>query len=186
MLFKMDNQFNLKNIDLIIGLGNTGNEYLNTRHNAGFEFLDYISDGTRFVKDDKLKAFVADVNINAKRIRMLKPTTMMNGSGESFVLAMNYFKVESDRTLAVFDDLDLPLGDFKFHFGRGPKVHNGLLSLENRSKTKDFWRLRVGVDSRDEITRSNFSGSDYVLSKFKIKERDILHETFYNIVESIL
>lgn len=184
--FKMDEQFNLKNIEIIIGLGNSGNEYLNTRHNAGFEFLDFISNGTRFVKDDKLKSFVADVNINGQRLRLLKPTTMMNYSGEAFVLALNYFKVAPEKILVAFDDLDLPLGEFKIQLARGPKVHNGLLSLENRSKIKEFWRLRLGVDSRDEVTKANVSGSDYVLAKFKIKERDLLQETFFKVVEQII
>ncbi len=182
----MDEQFDFKKIEIIIGLGNTGNEYLNTRHNAGFEFVDYMANGTRFVKDDKLKAFVADVSINGQRVRLLKPTTMMNYSGETLVLAMNYFKIDPSKVLVVFDDLDLPLGEFKIQFARGPKVHNGLLSLENRSKVKDFWRVRIGVDSRDEVTRNSVSGSDYVLAKFKIKERDLLQETFFKIVEEIL
>jgi PTH1 family peptidyl-tRNA hydrolase len=182
----MDDKFKIENIKIIIGLGNTGNEYLNTRHNAGFEFLDYIASGKRFVKDEKLKAFVTDIIVGENKIKLVKPITMMNYSGESFVLTVNYFKVEPREVLVVFDDLDLPLGEYRMHFGRGPKVHNGLLSVENRSKVKDFWRLRIGIDSRDEFTKSNMSGADFVLSKFKIKERDTLQQVFFNIVEKEL
>lgn len=182
----MDEQFKFENIKIIIGLGNTGNEYLNTRHNAGFEFLDYIANGTRFVKDDKLKAFVADITIGSNKVKLVKPITMMNYSGESFVLTLNYYKVAPENVLLAFDDLDIPLGEYKIQFGRGPKVHNGLLSVEHRSKSKDFWRLRIGIDSRDEFTKSNISGADFVLSKFKIKERDMLQQVFFKIAEEVI
>jgi len=183
----MDNQdqkqFNINEIKLIVGLGNIGNEFIGTRHNVGFEFLDALVSGKRFKEDRDLYADFIEENISDHKILLLKPRTMMNLSGKAVIAAINFFKIRPNEVLIVHDDLDIQLGSFKLHYSRGPKIHNGILSIENRLGTSDFWRLRVGVDNRDVITRNHMTGAAYVLGRFKADERNLIIQTYNDILK---
>ena len=157
--------FDIKKIRLIIGLGNTGREYEHTRHNVGFMFLDLLG-GRNFEEEKKLKSQILKINTNSGRLILIKPTTFMNSSGEAVLLTKDYYKIRNDEILVVHDDLDLQVGNHKIQFATGPKVHNGINSVENRLGTNKFWRLRIGVENRLGEERRYITGQDYVLSNF--------------------
>jgi PTH1 family peptidyl-tRNA hydrolase len=133
-------------IDLIVGLGNPGPEYQVTRHNAGFWFVDLLAreHGGRFGKERKLKGETAEVRIAGRRVRLLKPMTQMNLSGESVQAAVSYYKIPVENVLVAYDELDLPPGRVQLKFDGSGAGHNGVGSLIEHVGTK-FWRLRVGV-----------------------------------------
>lgn len=176
------NKFDISLIKLIVGLGNMGNEFIATRHNVGFEFLDSLVSGARFKEDKDFFADFIEAKIEDQKVLLMKPRTMMNLSGKAVIAATNFYKIKPEEVLVVHDDLDIKLGAFKMHFSKGPKVHNGILSIENRFGTPDFWRLRIGVDNRDVVTRNHMTGSAYVLGKFKADERNLIIQTYNDII----
>jgi len=124
---------------IVVGLGNPGVEHENNRHNVGFVVVDRLAAGAGWEsKFDSLIHKSGDVVL-------VKPLTFMNRSGEAVAQIMNFYKMNSDDLAVVHDDLDIRLGEFKMQKGVGPKVHNGLTSVEVQLSTKDFWRVRVGV-----------------------------------------
>jgi len=133
-------------IDLIVGLGNPGPEYQATRHNAGFWFVDVLAreHGGRFARERKLKGETAEVRIAGRRIRLLKPTTSMNLSGEAVQAAVSYYKIPLEHVLVAYDELDLPPGRVQLRFDGSGAGHNGIGSVIEHLGTK-FWRLRFGV-----------------------------------------
>ena len=177
----MDNEqsFDLNKIRLIVGLGNVGREYDQTRHNVGFAFLDFLAGKLRFSEESKLKSLLLSTEVGGMRVLLVKPTTMMNLSGESISLVIKYYGIESSEILVAHDDLDLMIGKYKLQFAKGPKIHNGINSIEHRLGTADFWRLRIGIENRDMADTT--PGSNYVLSRFKQDERDQISSVFDEI-----
>jgi PTH1 family peptidyl-tRNA hydrolase len=133
-------------IDLIVGLGNPGSEYEATRHNAGFWFVDLLASehGGRFSSQRKLHGDTAEITVAGQRIRLLKPTTYMNLSGQAVSAAVNYYKIPTERVLVAYDELDLPPGRVQLKFDGSSAGHNGIGSVIEHLGTK-FWRLRFGV-----------------------------------------
>lgn len=133
-------------IDLIVGLGNPGAEYAATRHNAGFWFVDLLAQehGGSFTHSRKLNGETAEVTIAGHRIRLLKPMTYMNLSGQSASAAIHYYKLPIEHMLVAYDELDLPPGRVQLKFDGGGAGHNGIGSVIEHVGTK-FWRLRFGV-----------------------------------------
>ena len=133
-------------IKLIVGLGNPGEKYAKTRHNAGFWFIDQLAQRNQisFHTETKFKGEIASFQYHGKKIWLLKPTTFMNLSGESLAALAKYYQIASENTLVVHDELDLPPGTSRFKRGGGHGGHNGLRDIFKHF-AKDFWRLRVGV-----------------------------------------
>jgi peptidyl-tRNA hydrolase, PTH1 family len=133
-------------IDLIVGLGNPGPEYEATRHNAGFWFVDLLAreHGGAFSRERKLQGDAAEIAVAGHRIRLLKPTTYMNLSGQSVGAAVNYYKIPPERVLVAYDELDLPSGRAQLKFEGGSAGHNGVSSVIEHIGTA-FWRLRFGI-----------------------------------------
>jgi PTH1 family peptidyl-tRNA hydrolase len=133
-------------IDLIVGLGNPGAEYEATRHNAGFWFVDLLAKehGGRFSSQKKLSGETAEINVAGRRIRLLKPMTYMNLSGQSVGAAVNYYKIPTEHVLVAYDELDLPPGRAQLKFDGSGAGHNGIGSVIEHIGPK-FWRLRFGV-----------------------------------------
>ena len=125
---------------LIIGLGNSGVEYLSSYHNAGFLFTEFIA-GKKFKKENDFEFF------RARERTFAKPLGFMNESGKGAASAMKYFRIKPAEILVVHDDADLAAGNYKISFGRGAGGHRGVASVIDRLKTKDFWRLRIGIRS---------------------------------------
>jgi PTH1 family peptidyl-tRNA hydrolase len=133
-------------IDLIVGLGNPGAEYEATRHNAGFWFVDLLASehGGRFSSQRKLHGDTAEITVAGQRIRLLKPMTYMNLSGQSVGATVNYYKIPPEHVLVAYDELDLPPGRAQLKFDGSSAGHNGISSVIEHIGPK-FWRLRFGV-----------------------------------------
>lgn len=168
---------------LIVGLGNIGEKYTNTRHNVGFMFLDFLvrrlGDNSNFEEKQSLKGLI----LKTPSTIYLKPTTLMNGSGRSVALVSNYFGVETHDIIVIHDDLDIKLGSYKIQEGVGPALHNGISSIEEEIETENFTRVRIGVDNRDPLNR--IPGEAYVLSNFSDTEIALIEETFPLIAKDI-
>lgn len=178
---QLEKQFDINEIKLMVGLGNLGREYDQTRHNIGFEFIDTLAGSNKFNNEVKFKSLTFTKDVGGKKLILIKPSTFMNSSGEAVVLVSKYYNIEPHEILIVHDDLDLMLGSYKIQFAKGPKLHNGLLSIQNRLGTNKFWRLRIGVENRDSNEKQFLAGHSYVLSKFKTSEMDKLLEIFNEI-----
>lgn len=170
---------------LLVGLGNPGKEYEQTRHNAGFMFLDYLAQ--KLVLDEPWQTRVKFDGIVARvgDWFLLKPVTFMNHSGEAVRKFKNFYKIATADLYVAHDDLDIILGNWKLQQGTGPKVHNGLLSLEESLGSKDFWRLRLGIDSRTPSERSQIAGEDYVLGNFSEDQGTKLKAVFPQAAEEL-
>lgn len=155
---------------LIIGLGNPGRKYMNTRHNAGFMVLDQLvqSLGSAFSDEAKFKGQLAELrHAQAGRVFFLKPQTFMNVSGESVVAVSQFYKIEPVDFLVVYDDLDLPLGRMRLAAKGSAGGHNGIKSLIEKLGTQGFPRLKLGI-GRPKFAQQPVV--DYVLEDFSKEE----------------
>lgn len=136
----------MNGIKLFVGLGNPGEKYTATRHNAGFWWIDEVAAQTssKLALDAKFFGVVGKLNPKPDTW-LLKPTTFMNGSGKSVAALANYYKITPAEILVIHDELDLPAGGLKLKVGGGHGGHNGLKDIEAALGTKDFWRLRLGI-----------------------------------------
>jgi len=154
---------------LIIGLGNPGSQYQNNRHNVGHMFVDKV-----LISKSKVLS----------NLKIKKTDTFMNESGRSVKKITKNDEILTTNLYVVHDDLDIPLGKFKIQFGVGPKVHNGLDSVEQELGTKDFWRVRIGVDNR--VSDNRIPGEQYVLQDFTSEELEILNNSFPEIWKNLI
>ena len=129
---------------MIVGLGNPGPEHDRDRHNVGFWLADELAGSIGFKGDHKLLGDACQVSLNQHNVRVLKPTTFMNHSGQSMRRAIDYFKLSPERTLVIHDDLDLPPGTARLKRGGGHGGHNGLRDIITHCG-RDFLRLRIGI-----------------------------------------
>ena len=164
---------------LIVGLGNPGARYSDTRHNIGFRVLDLIAERWgRPVFRDKFNGQYAQTDMRSPsavhKIVLLKPQTFMNLSGQSVQPAMSFFKEAPETTLVVHDELDLPLGRLMLKRGGGSGGHNGLKSITERLGTADYCRLRVGIGRPDADFRGDVA--DFVLQGFPPHESDAVQK----------
>jgi peptidyl-tRNA hydrolase, PTH1 family len=180
----MHSDFNLQNIKLIIGLGNVGDAYEKTRHNAGFLWVDELAknEGVSWSEDKKLKAVIAQIGTGNEAVRLVKPTTMMNSSGTAARAIMDYFKVWPQHILVVHDDLDIPLGEYKLQWAKGPKGHNGLISIEKHLGTDKYWHLRLGIDARAVKGNKGIPGMEYSLQRFPLAEMHALRSAILHSI----
>jgi peptidyl-tRNA hydrolase, PTH1 family len=135
------------NIKLFAGLGNPGDRYIATRHNAGFWWIDLIAAQTnsQLKLDAKMFGEVGKLNLHDD-VWLLKPTTYMNASGKSVAALANYFKIMPEEIMIIHDELDLPAGQSKLKYGGGHGGHNGLRDIHAALGTPNYWRLRIGID----------------------------------------
>ena len=148
---------------LIVGLGNPGREYKNTRHNVGFIFLDsYLEKKGLELNKKKFNGFYSDyVDNKGNKAIFLEPQTYMNLSGDCVIDFCRYFKIDAEDVLIIHDDLDLELAKIKIRSKGSSAGHNGIKSLISRLGGENFKRIRIGID-KDK----NIPVVDYVLSKF--------------------
>jgi PTH1 family peptidyl-tRNA hydrolase len=144
-------------IRLFVGLGNPGNDYARTRHNAGFWYLDALASqlGARLGTDSKLRSENGKATIAGCAVMLLKPNSFMNHSGLPVVSAQRYFKIEPEETLVAHDDLDLPAGTVRLKFDGGHGGQNGLRDIMAQLGHGRFHRLRIGIGHpghRDQVT----------------------------------
>lgn len=163
---------------LIVGLGNPGQKYANNRHNVGFMLIDYI--GTLLnCSIVKASSNITIQQCNNSTISLIKPQTFMNRSGDEVKKIIQNSKFRIQNLIVAHDDLDIPLGKFKIQQGTGPLLHNGISSIEDKLGTKDFWRIRIGVNNRPLENRMN--GETYVLQDFAPDEKETVNKTFPEI-----
>lgn len=156
---------------VIVGLGNVGEKYRNTRHNVGFMLVDYLAKqaGVEFEGQNKFFSEIA----KAEEVVFVRPQTMMNSSGKAVSAVVSFYSIEHESLYVVHDDLDLPLGEYKIQFDKGPKIHNGVNSIEETLGSSLFWRVRIGVDNRDPQNRT--PGEVYVLQNFTTDELSVIN-----------
>mgnify|MGYP001562046501 CR=1 FL=1 len=153
---------------LIIGLGNPGEKYADTRHNVGWMVVDALQ---------KIKL--------PKDILVKKTDIMMNDSGVFVKKLTKLYPLSSNSLYVIHDDLDIPLGTFKIQFGRGPKDHNGIKSVDSELGTNEYWRVRVGIENRNQESGIRESGEKYTLEDFTDEERKTLDEVIVKICKEI-
>ncbi len=163
---------------LIAGLGNLGEKYCFTRHNAGFMVLDkwVMDNNISFKEEKKLKCFLAKTGENI----LIKPTTFMNLSGESVKAVMDYYKIEVKDILIVYDDIALDLGRIRFRTNGSDGGHNGIKSIIKHIGTTDFDRLKIGIGPQPNIPSEN-----YVLQNFPEKDLEELKKVLIKSDEAI-
>jgi PTH1 family peptidyl-tRNA hydrolase len=134
-------------IRLIVGLGNPGEQYAATRHNVGFWFVDRIAAEQResFRSEPKFYGELSRVEIGDAQVRLLKPTTYMNRSGQSIAAVARFYSIPTDQILVAHDELDHPSGQVRLKRGGGHAGHNGLRDTIAALGSGDFWRLRIGI-----------------------------------------
>ncbi|UNL85078.1 aminoacyl-tRNA hydrolase [Priestia koreensis] len=155
---------------LIIGLGNPGREYDRTRHNIGFMIIDQLADHLSISLDKtKFNGLFGMGMVKGEKVILLKPLTYMNLSGESIRPLMDYYNIDVEDTMVIYDDLDLPTGKIRLRTKGSPGGHNGIKSMIHHLHTQEFKRIRVGIDRP-------FKGMkvpDYVLGRFT--EDEMVH-----------
>lgn len=164
---------------LIVGLGNPGVRYANTRHNAGFMVMDRLAKmaGTEIEKE-KFEGKYAKLKIKGEDVIFLKPETFMNNSGFSLKACMDFFKIGPEDILVIYDDKDLPVGSIRLRQKGGAGGHNGVKSVIALTLSDTFDRIRVGIGKPD------IRIVDFVLSKFKEEEKADLEEGIQQAAEA--
>ncbi|MBQ8828781.1 MAG: aminoacyl-tRNA hydrolase [Burkholderiaceae bacterium] len=159
-------------IKLIVGLGNIGNEYAETRHNVGFWYIDQIAQrhNTLFTEQKKFLGKTAKIRLNSDELILLKPSTLMNRSGLSVVALSHFYKLQPKQILVVHDDLDLMPGVKKFRLGGGTGGHNGLKSITQQLGSSDYYRLRFGIGHPRSLNLQ-IQVADFVLSSPNKEDR---------------
>ncbi len=187
MLAKLTQSKQKSKLKIVVGLGNPGSQYIQTRHNVGFMFLDFLvgqlshnSSGVKFASKSKLQAAVLRVS----NFLLIKPLTFMNLSGQAVQKVLKYYKAKNqlENLYVAHDDLDIQFGQHKINLGKGPRGHNGLLSIYQALGTDQFWHVRIGIENREQP----IPGEKYVLQKFTNQEQQQLTQQFVKIKQAIL
>jgi len=162
---------------VIVGLGNPGEEYERTRHNVGFMFIDKVAKELGFAEfalKKKLNAHLSEAVLNGDKIILVKPETYMNKSGEAVSAVKNFYKITDQDLIVVYDDYDLPIGSIRYRDNGSAGTHNGMKSCIESLGTKEFKRLRIGINSGLPV--KDLSG--YVLGRFTPEEMSKLRASF--------
>ena len=168
----------IKDVSLVVGLGNPGKEYERTYHNAGRLALAALAPETGWHARDKFR-YVKETGRT-----FAAPETFMNESGEAVAAALKYFKVKPVDLLVIHDDCDLPLGQWKLQFGRGSAGHRGIASIIAHLKTDEFWRLRIGI--RDAAEKKRRKAGDFVLNRIGAEAMKDLDRVIDDIKKELL
>ena len=164
-------------IQLIVGLGNIGQEYAQTRHNAGWWMLDELAAtwGASFREDKKYYAEVAKANTPQGEVWLMKPSTYMNKSCQAVGALANFFKIPVSDLLVLHDELDIPPGHVRLKKGGGNGGHNGLKDIQAKMGSADFWRVRLGIGHPGD--RNLVSG--FVLNKPSRDDREAIDDAIW-------
>ncbi|MFT4718019.1 MAG: PTH1 family peptidyl-tRNA hydrolase [Rickettsiales bacterium] len=167
---------------LLVGLGNPGTKYENTRHNAGFLAIEHLSDKFSFdKKSDKFDSEFFSGEISSKKIIAIKPQAFMNLSGSAVQKFSTFYKIPTDKIFVFHDEIDLKIATHKIKFAGGNAGHNGLKDIDSKIG-KNYHRIRIGVGRPED---SRFEISDYVLGKFSLAERNAVNQQIINITDNI-
>lgn len=160
---------------IIAGLGNPGKQYENTRHNVGFCVIDILADRMGIcVEEKKHKALCAKGVLEGQKVLLLKPQTFMNLSGESIRAAADYYKVDQEHIVVVYDDVSLEPGQLRIRGKGSAGGHNGIKNIISHLGTQEFPRVKVGVGEKPK----GMDLADYVLSRFSKGEQELMEDAF--------
>lgn len=166
---------------LIAGLGNPTKEYDKTRHNVGFSVIDVLADRYRIdISEKKHKALCGRGVIEGQKVLLLKPQTFMNLSGESIRAAADYYKIEPEEMIVIYDDISLDPGQLRIRLKGSAGGHNGIKNIIANLGTQDFPRIKVGVGAKPP----RMDLADYVLSRFGAGEQKLMEEAFGGAAEA--
>jgi peptidyl-tRNA hydrolase, PTH1 family len=171
---------------LIVGLGNPGAKYDRTRHNIGFTAIDVLAKSWQISIADNSKfkgIFGEGVGVNGDKIRLLKPTTYMNRSGEAIQSVINWYKISPESVLAIYDDMDLPLGKLRMRLSGSAGGHNGMKSAIAHLNTQNFPRLRIGIGK--PANDADTDSVSHVLGKFSPAETQVMSEVLNLVLNSV-
>lgn len=170
-------------IKLLVGLGNPGNEYDDTRHNAGFWWIDAVARDLKvsLLPDRSYHGLVARTTVNGQNLWLLEPQTFMNLSGKSVSALARFFKIEPQEILVAHDELDILPGEAKLKLGGSHAGHNGLRDIHAQLGTSDYWRLRIGVGhpgDKAEVV-------NWVLKKPLLEQRKAIDDSLCRAVTAL-
>ena len=166
---------------LIAGLGNPTKEYDKTRHNVGFSVIDVLADRYRIdISEKKHKALCGRGVIEGQKVLLLKPQTFINLSGESIRAAADYYKIEPEEMIVIYDDISLDPGQLRIRLKGSDGGHNGIKNIIANLGTQDFPRIKVGVGAKPP----RMDLADYVLSRFGAGEQKLMEEAFGEAAEA--
>lgn len=169
---------------MIVGLGNPGKEYENTRHNLGFMFLDYLEGKYNFkIATKKFNALIGEIFLNNEKMIFVKPQTYMNLSGESVQKVKEFYKIDSKNIIVIFDDLDIPFGEVRYKQNGSGGTHNGMKNIVQMINTKEFPRIKIGIGN---IKHDKQDLKDFVLEKFSKSQKDEINDIFEKAYEKLL
>jgi PTH1 family peptidyl-tRNA hydrolase len=175
-------------LHLVVGLGNPGSKYADTRHNVGFMALERLAaaEGSTFRQQAKLQGLLAEVGQGPSRLRLLMPQTFMNESGRSIRAALDWFDLAPSQLLVVVDDMDLPLGKLRLRASGSAGGHNGLRSTISHLGTQDFARLRIGIGApADNPAERRARTVGHVLGRFSAAEQPLLQAVLTEVEAGI-
>ena len=162
---------------VLAGLGNMGPRYAGTRHNMGFDAIDFIAaqyrmDSFKF----KHRALISEGIVQGRKTMLVKPQTYMNNSGEAVKEILDYYKIPPENLIVIYDDIDLDVGHLRIRAKGSAGTHNGMRSIISRLKTEEFPRIRIGVRRPD----GEMDLADFVLSRFTDEERKLVNNAIEN------
>lgn len=157
---------------LVVGLGNPGREYANTRHNVGFDAIDYLAYKNN-VTINKLKfnAAYGDYSVNGEKVILFKPTTYMNNSGIAVSEIAKFYKIPVENIIVIYDDIDIGVGSLRVRPHGSSGTHNGMKSIIYHLKSDKFPRIRIGIGRNPDMDLA-----DFVLSKFSSEDRIVIND----------
>lgn len=174
---------------LIIGLGNPGEKYKNTRHNVGFMILDKIQkskDFSAFEFNKKFNAFIAESNAGEDKIILAKPQTFMNNSGQSVKSILDFYKISPQDLIIINDDLDITIGNYKIAFSSSSRGHNGIQSILDHIGDQEIKRVKVGVEKESGRASRKITGKKFVLEDFLPEELEKINSLTDSIEKEIV
>ena len=168
---------------LLVGLGNPGPTYENTRHNAGFKVVDaFLEKYEAALTKNKFNALYTDINVGDKRILVVKPQTFMNDSGSSVLAISRFYKIPTDRILVILDDVSLAPGKIRIRRSGSAGGQNGLKSIIEKLSTEEFARIKMGVGDRPDRTSDL---ANWVLGKMNDEDKKLFDEAVLRAVKAI-
>lgn len=174
----------MENLHLIVGLGNPGDDYAGTRHNAGFLLVELLANRWqgKWTLEKKFQSRLARVEWNGRKLILCQPQTYMNASGEAVGALVGYYRVSVGKLMVMVDDADLPFGEIRLRARGSSGGHHGLESIEQRLTTQEFARLRIGIGRAASDGRQI---TDYVLGKFSADETKLLEKVLARAADQV-
>ncbi len=177
-----------KKLLLIVGLGNPGTRYTQTRHNAGFIMADMIAEhyAASFHNQQNCHAEIARIITPLGNVLCAKPTTFMNDSGRAVAALLAYYKIPHTNLIVLHDESDLLIGTYRIQYARGAAGHNGVAHIITTLGTNEFWRIRIGIRPKQSIETPRLQAKNFVLTPFTKEERSRLDDVVSTAWEAFL